>query len=67
MAKAAFKDTAKIKVLVKANPKTEGTDSHKRFQRYFNKKCKTVKDALALGITRGDLRWDVERKFIAIA
>jgi hypothetical protein len=66
MAKALFKDTARIRVLVKANPKIEGTASYDRFKLYFSKRCKTVKDALALGLTRGDLRWDSAREFIKI-
>lgn len=67
MAKPMFKDTAKVKLLVKANPKIEGTDSHERFAKYFSKRCKTVADALKLGITRGDLRWDSARSFIKIS
>jgi hypothetical protein len=64
MAKAAFKDDAKVKVLAKGNPKTKGSASYKRFAKY--KSGMTVAAALKAGITRGDLRWDVERAFISI-
>ena len=68
MAKATFTATQKIKVLVTTNPKTKGTDSYKRFAKYLTKKApKTVADALKAGITRADIRWDIDHGFIAVA
>jgi hypothetical protein len=64
--KAKFADTAKITVLAKTNPKTPKTASYDRFKLYYRKGCKTVADALKLGITRGDIRWDVAHGFIAV-
>lgn len=58
-----YDDTQKIKVLVK-NPKKPGTASHKRFASY--KSGMTVKAALAKGVTRPDLRWDVAHQYIEI-
>lgn len=57
-----FTDSQKITLLVKENPKREGTASYERFDAYFDKKVKTVGDALAKGITLGDLAWDSDEK-----
>jgi hypothetical protein len=53
-----FSDDMRITLKVKENPKREGTASYDRFEIYFDKKVKTVGDALAKGLTRGDLAWD---------
>jgi hypothetical protein len=56
----------KIKLLVKKNPKQEGRDSYDRFEHYFDKKVKTVGDALKAGVRSGDLKWDVDHEYIEI-
>lgn len=57
----------KVVVLVKANPKREGTASYERFAAYFSKKVKTVGDALAAGLTRKDIAWDTNHGFIQLS
>lgn len=59
-----YADDAKIKVLVKSNPKKEGTASYFRFELY--NEVSTVGAAIAAGITRADLRWDVAHNHISI-
>jgi hypothetical protein len=54
---------SKIKVIAKANPKKG--DSAKRFAKY--KSGLTVEATLARGLTRGDIRYDVAKGFIALA
>ena len=65
---AAEKETAndnrKIKVLVKENPKREGSASYDRFELYSD--CKTVQDFKDAGGTSADLRHDEEKGFIEI-
>ena len=56
---------AKIKLLVKDNPKREGSASYNRFELY--KSSKTVSEFIAAGGTRADLAWDAARGYIAIA
>ena len=55
-------DNAKIKVLIKENPKRGA--SAERFEGY--KGAKTVGQARANGVTNGDLAWDFERGYVAI-
>lgn len=62
--KRGFDESAKLTVLVKENPKREGTDSYERFEAYF--KAKTVGDAYAAGITTADLHWDSNHEYIKI-
>lgn len=57
-----FEDDQKIVLKVKENPKREGSASYDRFEAYFDKKVKTVGDALKKGITLGDLAWDSDEK-----
>ena len=57
--------TARIKLLVKENPKREGSSSYKRFALYG--KSATVADFLKAGGTRADLAWDEKRKFIQVS
>jgi hypothetical protein len=59
-----FAADSKIKVLVEANPKREGSESYKRFALYKNNM--TVEEALTKGVTRPDLNWDVAHEFIAV-
>jgi len=63
---AKFSPGQKIKVLVKENPKREGTESYDRFEHYFDKSVKTVKDAIEAGVKMGDLHWDTDHEFISI-
>jgi hypothetical protein len=53
-----------VRLLVSENPKRAGTASHKRFALYRDGMTEAA--YLAAGGTRGDLAWDVERKFIAL-
>lgn len=55
----------KIKLLVKENPKREGTASYKEFALY--KSGMTVGALLEKGLRAAALRWDLEHKFIALA
>lgn len=57
-------DDKKIRVLVKENPKRKGTAGAKRFALY--RSGMTVAAALKAGVTRADLNWDTEHKFIEI-
>jgi hypothetical protein len=59
-----FAADSKIKVLVEANPKREGSESYKRFALY--KDGMTVEEALTKGLTRPDLAWDTKHQFISI-
>ncbi len=54
----------KIKLLVKENPKREGTAAHKEFAIYKN--GMKVSDAIAKGLTTVSLRWDEAHGFISI-
>lgn len=65
VAKTNGNGTEKITLLVKENPKREGTDSFKRFALYG--KSKTVADFLKAGGTTTDLRWDEAHKFIKVS
>jgi hypothetical protein len=60
--KPAIADTAKIKLLVKENPK-RGTAAE-RFSLYKN--GMTVGDALEAGMKRADINWDVGQGFIEV-
>jgi hypothetical protein len=64
-ASGGYADDAKIKILVKGNPKRPGSASAKRFALYKN--GMKVSAAKASGLGPGDLRWDVAHGFIAIA
>ena len=54
----------KITLLVKDNPKREGTNAFDKFALY--KKGMTVAEYVALGGSPGDVRYDVEREYISI-
>lgn len=64
-----YKPDQKLTLLVKKNPKKEGTGAHERFENYFSKKVKTVGDALKAGVKMADLVWDShpDRQYIKIA
>ena len=57
-------DEAKITLLVKENPKREGCAAYERFNAYFT--VKTVAEALAAGLTRKDLAWDIAHGHISV-
>jgi len=57
--------TQKITLLVKDNPKREGSTSYDRFELY--KKNKTVASFLEAGGTSGDIRYDVTKGYIKLA
>lgn len=62
--KGAFDESQKIKVLVKDNPKREGTASYDTFE--LLKKSKTVGDFFANGGGSHNLHWNIERGYIEI-
>jgi len=57
-------EDANITLLVKENPKKEGSKAKERFQHYFT--SKTVGDYLAAGGTYQDIAYDNGRMFIKI-
>lgn len=59
----AYAVDAKIKVLVKENPKRGA--SAERFDMY--KTCKTVGDYLQAGGSTADIRWDISKGYIEVA
>lgn len=62
--KTAPDASGKLVLLVKTNPKREGSAAHARFQAYFG--AKTVEAAIAAGATRKDIAWDVKHGFIEV-
>ena len=63
--KPSTPDTAKITLLVKQNPRREGTKAHKRYSLY--KSGMTVGEYLKKGGSRGSLRKDVRLKRVKVA
>jgi hypothetical protein len=59
-----FQPDAKIKVLVKENPKRAGTEAAERFDLYSE--CKTVQDYVNAGGRTSDIAWDVKRNYISV-
>lgn len=59
-----YDDNAKIKLLVKENPKREGSKAHEAFQGYFG--AKTVAEALANGVNRSSIAWDAKHGYIQV-
>lgn len=57
-------EDSKITLLVKENPKREGTNGFKAFAKY--KTGMTVGDFLKKGGTRADLRWDISHEYIRV-
>ena len=53
-----------VVLLVKENPKKLGSKARERFAKY--KMGMTRQQALDAGLTGGDLRWDVEHRFIRL-
>jgi hypothetical protein len=58
-------DTRKIKVLVKGNPKREGSASYARFELY--KFAKTVDAFITAGGTAADVAHDSKKGYISVA
>ena len=59
-----YPEDSKVKLLVKENPKKEGSASRERFDHYFN--SKTVGDFLAAGGTYADIAYDIGRMHIQV-
>jgi hypothetical protein len=55
---------AKVKLVVKENPKRKGGKSHARFAKYRD--GMTIEQALKAGVTAQDLKYDESKKFIQI-
>jgi hypothetical protein len=62
--KSAIDPNTKLSLLVKENPKREGCAAYERFNAYFT--VKTVAEALAAGLTRKDLAWDIAHGHISV-
>lgn len=62
--KGAFNESQKIKVLIKDNPKREGTASYDTFE--LLRKSKTVGDFFAAGGGSHNLHWNIERGYIEV-
>lgn len=62
--KGSFDESQKIKVLVKDNPKREGTASYDTFE--LLRKSKTVGDFFANGGASHNLHWNIERGYIEV-
>ena len=60
-----YPPAAAVTLLVKENPKKEGSAARERFQYYFS--GKTVQDYLTAGGTFQDIAYDVGRNFISVA
>lgn len=58
----------KIKILVKDNPKREGTRSYKAFTAYKNGMPveKLLEEGKKVGFKSADLAWDIAHKFVAL-
>lgn len=59
-----YPDESKIKLLVKDNPKKEGSKAREKFQHYFSNT--TVGTFIAAGGTYSTIAYDVGRKFIEV-
>lgn len=63
--RSSLNKDAVITLLVEGNPKREGSKSHERFGHYRN--GLTVGEALAAGLTTGDIHHDVAHNFISLS
>ena len=61
---ALYPNSAKVKLLVEANPKKEGSKSREKFACYTG--SETVGEYLAKGGTYQDIAYDVGRQFVQI-
>ena len=59
-----YPEDSKIKLLVKENPKKEGSAARERFEAYTG--AKTVGDYLVAGGTYADLAYDIGRMHIQV-
>ena len=65
--KSAIDPSTKLSLLVKENPKREGSAGYERFQAgYIDSKAKTVQAALDAGVTLADIAYDVKKEFIKL-
>ena len=62
---STYRDDQKVTVLAKANPKKAGSEAAKRFAKY--RSGLTVAANLKRGVLRDDVRYDLQRGFIAVA
>lgn len=60
-----YPNDAKVTLLVKENPKKEGSKSRERFEGYFG--AKTVGEAMAKGVTYADIAYDIGRQHISVS
>jgi len=58
-------DTRKIKLLVKENPKREGTKAHTKYELY--RTSKTVAEFISGGGSLSALKYDADKQFIELA
>lgn len=65
--KSNIDPSTKLTLLVKDNPKREGSGGYDRFQAaYIDSKAKTVQAALDAGATLADIAYDVKKEFIKL-
>lgn len=57
---------AGLKVIVEENPKRTGSASYERFEGYFKDGIEVVQDALDVGLTMGDIKYDVAHSYIEV-
>lgn len=62
--KAEYDNNTVVVLTTQVNPKKAGTASFDRFEKYVD--GMTVTAALAVGITRDDLRWDSKHNYISL-
>ena len=61
---SVYPEDAKITLLVKENPKKQGSKARERFEGYTG--AKTVGEALKNGVTYADIAYDVGRQFVKV-
>jgi len=64
--KHAFSPEGIVTLLIKSNPKKEGTASRPRFDKYLAGKTLAENLAVKDGVTMPDILWDWSRQFIDI-
>ena len=61
---AMYPNDAKVTLIVKENPKKEGSKSRERFEGYTG--AKTVGEAMKGGVTYADIAYDIGRMHIKV-
>ncbi len=64
MAQAILHPDTQIFLCVSENPKVPNSGTWHRFNGYFN--ARTVGEALAAGVTRGDILWDIRHGYVLL-